>query len=307
MGVESLYQIAATSYGVVTRQAALAHGVADSTRRRQITERGWTEPFPGTVLLPGYRLSDRARMTAAVGYVGYACALTGWGAAAMLHLVRKAPTTLELVVPHARRVRSLSRLRVRRSRRFDTADVTVMDGLPVVSPSWLLADFAAEVHPDRLIAWALELVGRGELRAQDLDRELAHRGRFAGRGTLHEVARAVAADGSESGFEYAARQQLIAEGLPPDTEQAEVTVAGTRRRIDIPYSRYLVGVECLGHAYHSRREDLDRDARRHNAFVTDGDWALLELTWTIYTAEWSAFVERLATVLRQRGAPPPRQ
>ena len=297
MGTERLYQVAAANHGVVTRDAALAYGVTDSTRREAIRRAGWSEPFPSTTLLPGYPLSDRARMAAGVGYVGADCALTGWGAAALYGLVRKAPTALQIVVPHSRQVASQRRLTIRRSRRFHPPDVRAIDGLPVVCPSWLLSDLAGHARVDRLIAWALELIGRGLLQPDDLDKELARRGRFAGRGTLRAVAQAVAADGSESGFEYAARQRLIAEGLPPDTNQAQVVVAGSRRRIDIPYSQRQVGVECLGHAYHSRREDLDRDARRHNAFATDGEWTLLELTWTIYTAEWDEFVQRLAAVL----------
>src|SRR5690625_2189188 len=154
MRIEELYRIAANSHGVVTRRAALEHGVADSTRRRMIRENGWFEPFPGTALLPGHRVTDRARMAAAVGYAGDESAITGWGAATLYGLVRKAPTTLQLVTPFSRRVRPVSRLDIQRSARFNDRDVMKIDGLPVVGASWMLADLAAEVYERRLVAWA---------------------------------------------------------------------------------------------------------------------------------------------------------
>lgn len=301
MGRRELFDSAVDRHGVVATRdlgpATMAPTSFHDWRRREELER----PHHGVTLLPGFPATTEQRLAAAVAGIGDRCAVTGWSAAYLYGLRGSAPSTTDLLAPHGVSHRQHAGVRVVETIVFDDVEVRTVDGIPVVSGARMLADLARDAHLDTLTGLAIDLRRSGRLRASDIDREVAGRRRFPGRGRLRALADRLREDDSDSGFEHRTREQLTRRGTPPDHGQLEVVVVGRRRRIDLPYASAGVGVECIGLAFHGR-DAFDRDADRRNDFAEDGRWQLLELTWTTFLLDWERFCDRLDRLLARRGA-----
>lgn len=292
--------------GIVTPATATAAGTTPKTVRRWARDELWDRPFRGALVLPGVDLDATTRMAAAVAAIGAPIAMTGWSAAYLRGLVGAAPTTIDVVVPADRRP-ARHGVRARRTRAWHAPAIVTIGGLPVVPWAWMLADLAGEASLDLLIGWAFDGLHSGGLERGELVAEVDRRGRFAGRGNVVELARRLEPDGSESGFEHHARRRMRRDRFDPDDEQVTVVVGGRNRRIDVPWARYQVGVECLSFRYHGHRDAFEQDTHRRNDFVVDGAWRVLELTWRMLETDWAPFARRLGTVLRDRGWRPRRR
>lgn len=301
MGRRELFDSAVDRHGVVAARHLGPSTMAPSTfhdwRQREEFER----PHHGVTLLPGFPATAEQRLAAAVAGIGDRCAVTGWSAAYLYGLRASAPSTTDLLAPHGVSHRHHSGVRVVETTVFDDEEVGRVDGIPVVSGARMLADLARDAHLSTLTELAIDLRRKGRLGASDIEREIAKRRRFPGRGRLRALADQLREDDSDSGFEHRTRDRLTRRGTPPDNGQLEVVVAGRRRRIDLPYASAGVGVECIGLAFHGR-DAFDRDADRRNDFAEDGRWRLLELTWTTFLLDWERFCTRLDRLLGRRGA-----
>lgn len=291
-----LFDHALPRHGVVTGDDLRATDVPASSfhawRRREQLSR----PHHDVTVLPGAPRTVDQRIAIAVAAIGPPCAVTGW-AAAYLHGVHStAPTTIDVLVPHGSSPRAHEHVRVVETSVFEHERIEEVRSIPVVRPDRWLADLSPNTDLDVLVAKAIDLRGSGRLGATDLDRQLGRRRRFTGRRRFRTLADQLREDGSDSGFERRTRDRLTARGTPPDEGQLEVVVSGRRRRIDLPFGHAHAGIECRGFAYHDR-DAFDQDAERHNDFVEDGRWRLLELTWTMFLLDWDSFCARLDRVL----------
>lgn len=296
---KKLFDLGGPRHGVVASTDVRAAGIPRSSFERWRDREKLWRPHPDVTVLPGHPATTEQRLAVAVAGIGRPCAVTGWAAAYLFGLRRSAPSTVDVLVPHGESPRPHEHVRVVETAVFDDVRVDEIAGVAVVAPARFLADLSPKTELDTLLAMAIELRGRGLLGPQDLDRELGLRRRFPGRARFRALADMLREDGSDSGFEHRARGDLTARGMPPDPGQVEVAVSARHRRIDLGYEWALTGVECQGFAYHGR-EEFDRDAERHNDFVEDGTWALLELTWTMFLRRWDEFCARLQRVLEAR-------
>lgn len=155
----------------------------------------------------------------------------------------------------------------------------------------------------RLRAIGFDAISRDLLRLDQLDREVAARGRFPGRGVVRQLIADLQGDGSESGFEFDTRERLASLGLQPDPAQPVVrTPAGRDRRIDIAFGGHLVGIECVGFGHHSSPEHLEADVVRSNEFAELDRWLILRLTFRMFHERWEPFVAQLRRCLAHRVA-----
>lgn len=288
--------------------AARAHHVLTPETRRQehISRYAWSRlrahdeverPFRGVIVVPGADDVSLTRARAAVGALHCDAALTGWSAAHLYGLTKAAPTEVHLLMRHGASVTRRDGLRLTETSAFPPR-LLRRHGLPVVSAARMFADLCATTDLGALVALAIDARFHGVLGRGDLDAEVTGRRRFPGRRRLRQLADDLRDDSSDSGFELHARDRLVVERLPPDPGQQVLRVRGRDRRIDLPWAKQRVGVECLGLAAHSGRRAFDEDAERRNDFAEDSSWTILELTWTTFHAQWPPFVERLRRLLR---------
>jgi hypothetical protein len=295
-----LFTHGATHGGIIGRGCAVSADVTPRTLRRRAEREGWGCPFPGTYLLPGIRPSGLTRTVAAALWAGDHAAITGASALALHGLLRTPPSTAELLVASDRRPISHPRIRTRWTSRLPSGAVQRLHGVRVADPARSLADHAATASPDHLRRIGLDAWARGILTAETVDRELRARARFPGRTAYRQLRMDLLSDGSESGFEFDTRARLAALGLVPDTEQAVLITPTGSRRLDIAFRDRGVGIECLGFAYHSNPEDLERDAVRSNAIATLDRWLVFRLTLRMFHLRWEEFVRHLRTGLARR-------
>ncbi len=304
MGWSQLYTNAAARHGVASRRCALTAGVAPSTFLGRARREGWAEPFAGAFVLPGWDVNGFSRTVAGAMWAGAEAVVTGASALALHGLIRTPPTRLEILVPDNHRSLDHPRVRTRWTRELADAAIDTVAGTPTTDVARSLAEHAADATAGRLLAIAIDAWVRGLLTTGGMDREINARGRFPGRGRYRGVRAALDGDGSESGFEFDVRRRLAACGLTPDDDQAEVVTPEGRRRIDVPFSRELVGVECVGFAYHSSPRQLERDVIRSNAIATLDRWLILRLTFAMFHQRWEPFVAQLRGCLDRRRRPP---
>lgn len=292
---------AARHHHVLGASARDELGLSASAWGRLLRRNEVKRPFRGVGVLPAADPPSLTRARAALAAVQCEAALTGWSAAHLYGLIDVAPTTVHLLMRHGASVVRRTGLQLTETTAFPSRLVT-RHGLPVVPGSRMLADLSASTRTEPLRSLAIDARFADALKPRDLDRELLARRRFPGRRRFRAVAEDLRDDTSDSGFEFAARGRLTDLGIPPDPGQEAVVVSGRDRRIDLPWRRQRVGVECLGFAPHSGRAAFDADANRRNDFAEDGSWLILELTWTMFHRDWSGFVARLQRVLRSRSA-----
>lgn len=301
MSWAELYRKASETLGVVDPRSADAAGVPRSTFVNRARREGWPEPFPRTFVLPGWPVNGLARTVAAALWAGDGAYVTGRSALALHGLIRTPPSTVELLVASNRRRIDHPRIRTRWTGQLDSASIALAAGTQVTDVARSLAELAASATTPHLRAVAIDATVRGLLTVKDMDREIESRERFAGRGRYRRIRADLEGDGSDSGFEFEARDRLIASGVPPDPEQAEVETATTLRRIDIAYRREGVGIECLGFAYHSSPQALENDVLRSNDIAALDRWLLLGLTFAMFHQRWEPFLAQLRHCLEQRG------
>jgi hypothetical protein len=301
MGMLELFAACADRHGVVTAAAGPPHGVPRSTVRTRAIRESWPSLHPGTWVVPGREPTSAARAFAAAMSVGGEVAITGWSALAHHGLLRSWPTTTELLVRDRHRRLLLERVETRWTDRWPSAFDEV-GGVRITTVARSLAQCAGQLELVGARRIALDAASRGLLDAVALDAELDARGRFAGRGLIRRLRQDLVGDGSESGFEFEARERFTQLGLRPLRDQPVVAVEGGTRRIDIAFPGE-VGVECHSLAHHASVADLERDARRRNELAELDRWLLLDLTMRTFHLDLDAFVARLRRCLARRGSP----
>lgn len=291
-------------HDVATRRCAAECGVAvrtfDRVRRRQ----GWPSPFPGTAVLPGGDpRAPLTRIAAAALSVGPPVVVGGVSALFVHGLVRGPEKDVLLWVPSRRNPSDMPGRRIRRGE-LVWDDVVEVSGLPVLRPAAALADVVTVWPARRLRDIAVSARFAGLLEPGELEAVVHRDPHLPGRADLREVAAWLAGDGSDSGFEARARERLRDAGLDPSPAPYDVTTPTGRRSIDIAFPDERLGIECVGFAYHSSRQQLDRDALRQNEIAALGDWVVLQLTWSMLEEpEWSRFVAQVRALLRERRTP----
>jgi very-short-patch-repair endonuclease len=214
-----------------------------------------------------------------------ACLAAGEGAAASHHaagclwcLPGFEPIAIEISVPRGRRPRP-NGVRVHQVD-LPSADVTLVEAIPVTTPARTLLDLAS-VAPADTVEEALDdalrrrLVTVARLRWR-LDELGPRRGVAIIRRFLN--ARSVPADGVQSVLETRLLRLIRRAGLPRPVAQHRVRDRGRLIAIvDFAYPEKRLAIEVDGYRWHSGRARWQRDLARRNALTRLG-WRVIHFT-----------------------------
>ena len=144
---EVISRIASKQHGVVLRSQLLNAGIGGGAITRRIGKRSLMPVHPGV-----YRVGHRAPnlhslYLAAVLACGEAALLSGLAAAHLHGLHRGSPPPPEVTTPLKR---SLSGVRIHRTRRLDPRDRTFVHAIPVTTVPRTLVDLAGVLSEDAL-------------------------------------------------------------------------------------------------------------------------------------------------------------
>jgi len=276
----ALRGIAATQHGLFTMQQALSSGVSYSglaawSRSGEITRAGtrvWA--------LTGSPRTERQTALRDVFEDGHDAVLALGSASAVWDVPGFRVLPAEIL-----RIRRGNRRRDGRTHSstcFHEGHVTVVDGLPVTTPTRTVFDLAARSHPQRtetLVDTFLRLKLTTPLLLEQMLRELQGRGR-AGIVTMRRLiderldpSFQLTDSNLESRFDQIAREA----GFHGLTRQVVVgDGAGVIGRVDFADTRARVLVEVQSERYHRTRSDQERDRRRLERLRADG-WTVLEI------------------------------
>lgn len=300
MGWAELYEAASANYGVYAARRAAEVGLTERAIRARASRERWRQPHPGVVVLPGSPWDHRVALAAAQQYLGERAAAGGMSAAWLYGMAPKPPRIPQLLVPHDLHLTTRG-VSLRRSRHVSSADRKRVQGLSVVSPTFLMTSLTAQMTTDGLRAMALDARQRHLLDIVDVAVRIEEMPRIPGRRRLVQVLKELEADDSDSIFEFRVRQRLYDEGLTPSAEPAPVRLSSGRTvHLDVAFVRERVAIECQGFLAHSSRRQRSRDALRDNAIALTNEWLILRLTWDRFIREWPAFVAELGLALDAR-------
>lgn len=294
--------MATRQYGVFSRRQVIALGVTVGKLRHRTQTGRWETLLPQVYRIGGTPSSPRQAAMAATLWAGEGCLLSHWTAAALWGLDHRHGSKVELWVPAGRSPTSENVI-VHRGGRLDRADRTVLDGLPITTPTRTLIDIAGRSEDEALLA-AMERAFREGLTTPERLGARITALRTSGRpgaGRLEQmlIDRHVDAAALESRLEARLWRILTRSALPSCLRQHWVVANGKRYRLDFAWPERRVAVECNGLAFHGR-ERFDRDGERTADLSSEG-WLVIPVTWT-HTSTPAVVVRRVERALRRFSA-----
>ncbi|TQL02995.1 hypothetical protein [Cellulomonas sp. SLBN-39] len=258
-----------------------ALGVDRSRRGRLVAAGIWARVVVGVLdVAPVDRLhpEERRRRAAFTGLLAYGPHAVAVGSAALvLHGVAGLPVAVvpQVALPGAPHVRGRGGVRVRR---FGIDGIAAVGGGRAVPLVHALAQAVPELPRDHAVAVLDDVLRRGLLDADGLDRA---RGLAVGRRGAARARRwwDLVDARAESPLETFARLQCVDDGVPPDVLQVAVRGPGGAfvARCDMGWrttdGRWLIG-EIDGREFHDVAAALLHDRRRQNAISALGHTVL---------------------------------
>ncbi|WP_148058839.1 hypothetical protein [Bogoriella caseilytica] len=280
---------------VVTRQQVLHLGGDGDWIRSRVRSGHWRRQYYGVYVTTTGPMTWRTRATAAVLYAGAGAALSHSAAAYRLGLSTRAPSTIELSIPHARVVSPAPGLRLHRRRMMPAAH-----GRPrTVTTAETFVDLADRARSiDDVVGLATRAARVTHSRA--LRVAVASRTRLRHRRLLEDVLGDVDV-GVESPLERRYHYDVErAHGLPRATLQRREALPGLWLRSDCTYDPWRVRVELdgqLGHPGGASAADIWRDnaVRVHTGDIT------LRYRWVHIAATPCETASQVARALHARG------
>lgn len=164
-------------------------------------------------------------------------------------------------------------------RELPASAITQIDGMPVTTPLWTVADVLLNHNRYTSVPAVDAAIHSGLLAEADLpavERLLwRRRGAIQARTALEQVDKR-----SESPLESRGRLRCADANMAPDTLQADIHGRGGRLigRVDMLWSARRLVAEADGAQYHDRPDALYRDRARQNELVSAG-YAVIRFTW----------------------------
>lgn len=274
-GLVSLFDVAARQHGVLSREQATLCGVRPQQLHRFIERGQLTTLTPSVLRAPGSPASPLQSAMTGVLEAGPGSTLSHTSALAIWQL-----TGFTLDPVHALQVRDSFRrsrpaVTVHSCRHIPPDHVTVLDGIPVTTPTRSLFDSAALIHPKKLeravdAAWSRRLTS-GVLLHRMLD-ELAAPGRCGIR-----AMRAILAERGPdyippaSALERRFHEIIADDGQPPMRRQADLGDAvAWLARVDAFDDDARLVAEIDGDRFHRALTDSRADAARQRRLEAAG-------------------------------------
>ncbi len=240
--------------------------------------------------------SFHARARAAALAVAPHSAVSMRSAAARLGFAPEPAGPIHVTVS-GRDVRSRSGIIVHRSR-LTSAEVWMVDGVPVTSPARTLADLAAtepvaEVEQLLIDARVARVVRDAELWA-----ELGRTSRMPGRARLRELLR----DESEEGYSRSRAERRMRSLIrDADLPRPEFNARVRGFMVDCLWARLRVVGEVDSESFHGHRDAFHEDRRRDQVLAAAG-FIVIRITWRQLTSEPLAVAVRLGQALARAEA-----
>jgi hypothetical protein len=264
--MEDLDSLLARQDRVLSRGQALAHGISPAAWDWRLERGLWQSPVHGVAVTTTGELTARQRVWVALAHAGQPSAVSGDAALHLLGFPIEAPTTIDVVVPHTRRVvdavlEDKVKVTIRRARQFKKL-LDPIGSLPSLTRHATVLHAAAWAATDRAAEWRVAAMVQRRLTAVPLIRDaLALLPRLPRRALLLEVLTDVEL-GAHAGTELAFLAFLRKYGLPlPDHLQLRVRTRGKVAYLDVRYTRQRVTIELDG-AHHRDAGTWDADMLR---------------------------------------------
>lgn len=300
---ERLAGIAAAQHGLISRSQARACGLGDSTLDRHVRTRGLRRVQPGVFALAGAAGGAAPRAKAVELAVGPPVLVTSWSALHLYGLVRAAPSSVHVLLPHGRRPPHLPRVVAHRTSVWDDDRAAKAAGVAVSSPARSIVVVAAEAAVPVVRGLVIDARQRRLLRLDDLQACVARLGRAKGTAVLRRVLGELDVERPDSVFEQMVRRRLREDGLaaPAPAPWPVRLRDGRMLHVDIAWPAVRVGLECDGFGSHAERSALATDALRHNG-LADVGWQVRRVTWTTYQRQWAELMAQLRRLVMTAGS-----
>jgi hypothetical protein len=301
--VGRLLALAATQHGLVTAAQCRDLGVSRNTVQRLIARGTLAREAPSVYRVTGAPRTWEGRALAAALAAGPGALVSHRSAAHLWGLDGFGPPgRIEVTVARHARPARRSGVVVHESLAMALADPRRRRAVPLTGPARTFLDVASGTN-DLLVA----------LRALDETRRLGH----ATWGELWEALLLHAASGRngivlardalrrrngrrvpDTEFARLFLRLLDDAGLPEPESEVEVTVRGSRYRVDCAYVVPRIAIELDGRD-HLRPEVYDGDRARDNRLELEG-WLVLRFTWRRFTSRPDEVVAEVRDALDRR-------
>ncbi|HEX4110664.1 MAG TPA: type IV toxin-antitoxin system AbiEi family antitoxin domain-containing protein [Solirubrobacteraceae bacterium] len=290
-------RLAERQHGVVHVDDLHALGLTNSAISRRVDAGRLHRKGPRTYAVGHEALSEKGEWMAAVLTVGPKAAwLSGVSAAQFRAVWRGAPPPRLEVLTTSQRGRTIPSLQVVRARRVDPRDVTVIDGIPVVTVPRLLVELSATLTAGQLANVIHEAAYRNLF---DASATRAAAQRATGRHHLDVLHRALELYEQGSAGTRSRREDRIVRALlkgkgPKPIVGAALTINVTRIEVDLLYPDAKLAVEIDGPGH--RRPRTQREDRLRDALLRGGGYDTLRIA----TPDPQTAVELIADRLIKR-------
>jgi very-short-patch-repair endonuclease len=283
-------RIAATQFGVVSREQALQKLSPDQIERR-VRRGAWERLYPGAYRIEGSPRGWKQHLKALSLSVREGFALSHDTAATLLGL--RGFDEGPIVISVNRCLRLPPPVEAHRVQAWSSRDLNSIQGFRLTNATRTLLDLSAAQPFESLKRAADDALGRRLTTVDRLANAVAGAAGRRGAGALRELVRLYqGGDGpTESELESRVLEVIDAAGLPLPRCQRAVRAGGRVRRLDFLFDVRKVVIEADGDAHHASPESFERDRQRSNSLTAQG---YLVLHWT-----WRALHERPEALLAE--------
>jgi very-short-patch-repair endonuclease len=302
-----LAEIASTQDGVFTTKDARRVGLAKPQVDRRVG-RSWSLLYEGVYRIAGAPATWRSEVRAAAFAAGERAAISHRSAAAIYEIPAGRRDLIELTcVRWKRTVRP--GLVVHESRRLDSRDIQLVDGIPVTTPERTLLDLASQFPRANYLEFIVQAARRKRLLTHESTKAMfdrhARRG-LKGVSALRETLERWNPESrpTDSEMETLLLQAVRRSGLPEPVVQYEVVDrAGCFvARPDAAYPDSHIAIEYDSKQEHSDEFQLASDARRRNRLQAAG-YAVLSARHADLKAGGTEICELIAAMMRRTAEP----
>jgi very-short-patch-repair endonuclease len=289
--------VAAAQDGVASRAQLLAGGLSAADISRRTADGRLQLLHPGVYAIGHRALTRRGQRRAALLAGGERAVLSHRSAAAAHGLTDHDPDAIDVTI-RAGRARTVPGIRAHRCK-LDDVDVTLLHGLPIVTPMRALLDLA-ESAPQREVERALDAAVRLRLYDEQVMGDLLERAH--GRHGLKRLRRAVAKLTPDAGqtwseFERRTLELLRAHGLPrPEVNEPVLT-----HHVDLLWRGPRVIVELDSRAFHLTPTAFEVD-RERDAELQAAGYVVQRFSYRQVTERPEWVIATLSTLLARRVA-----
>jgi very-short-patch-repair endonuclease len=305
---ERLADLASAAHGIFTiddaRCSGLSHGQIDLRSRER-----WSRVYDGVFRASGAPVTWRGDLLAATLAAGAESAISHRAAAAIYGLPSGRDDRVELSCIRWKRTVHPG-LVVHESRRLDTRDIRVVDGIPVTTPERVILDVASYFPSANYLEMVIQAARRKRLVTYESTKEMfdrhARRG-LKGLRALREVLERWDPESrpTESEMETLLIRTLRENGLPDPVVQFEISDAAGRfiARVDAAYPAARIAIEYDSKQEHSDEFQIARNDKRRNALQANRYWVLSARHRDLLTGG-TVLCDQITAIMRRKTSEP---